>query len=70
MEPALFTVHMMVLGICLWVESVAPFFMDRPNRLLHWKRNLGIGLFNGALITDSTASFAQPPTGAKFIRSG
>ena len=46
-------VQTIVLGVCLWIESLAPLFMDRPlpQRLRHGVRNLSIGLINGAVLT-------------------
>jgi len=42
-----------VLALCLWIESLAPLFMDRSptQRLRHGVRNLGLGLANGAVLT-------------------
>lgn len=42
-----------VLILCLWIESLAPLFMDRSpaQRLRHGARNLAIGLLNGAVLT-------------------
>lgn len=51
MQPTVWTIHMAALGLCLWLESVAPFFMDRPRRMRHVARNLGIGFVNGVVLT-------------------
>ena len=46
-------VQIVVLGLCLWIESLAPLFMDRqlPQRIRHGIRNLSIGLINGAVLS-------------------
>lgn len=51
MESTLFIFHMTVLGLCIWLESVLPFFMDRTRRVRHIRRNLAIGLVNGVVLT-------------------
>lgn len=50
--PEIWAVHLFVLGLCLWLESLAPLYMEeRPDRLRHGARNLAIGLINGAVLT-------------------
>lgn len=44
-------VQLVALGLCLWLESVVPLFMDRPQRVAHGIRNIGIGLLNGLVLT-------------------
>jgi len=44
-------VQLAALGFCLWLESLAPLFMDRPKRVIHGTRNLTIGLVNGVILT-------------------
>ena len=46
-----FILQMTVLGLCIWLESVLPFFMDRTRRVRHTRRNLAIGLVNGVVLT-------------------
>ncbi|MCM8794257.1 MAG: sterol desaturase family protein [Candidatus Omnitrophica bacterium] len=50
MRQDLFITQLTALGLCLWLESVAPFFMDRPQRVRHVARNITIGLINGAVL--------------------
>lgn len=51
MNSANLVVQLFVLGVCLWLESVAPLFMDRPKRVRHGAGNLMIGLINGVVLT-------------------
>ncbi len=44
-------VQLAALGLCLWLESAVPLFMDRPQRVTHGIRNIGIGLLNGFVLT-------------------
>ncbi len=51
MDPRLFIVNLVALGLCLWGESVFPFFMDRKERVSHGARNIAIGLTNAVILT-------------------
>ena len=53
MRTELFATQAIVLGLCLWLESIAPFFMDRApkERLAHGTRNLTISGINALILT-------------------
>lgn len=51
MNPTYLTVQVAALAVCFWMETVAPLFMERPQRIQHWSRNLSLGLLNGFILT-------------------
>ncbi len=51
MNLGVVTVQVAALAVCFWVESLAPLFMDRRDRLAHAARNITIGLVNGIVLS-------------------
>ncbi len=51
MDPRPLIAQLTALAIMLWVESLAPLYMDRKNRVGHGARNIAIGLVNGIVLT-------------------
>ena len=53
MNPLPVVVQVIALGLCLWMESFFPLFMDRTGkmRLIHVVRNITVGLVNGVVLT-------------------
>jgi len=50
LDSHLLIIQMAALGLCLWLESLVPFYMDRSQRVQHGVRNLLIGLANGTVL--------------------